>query len=74
MIETNGDQEDIIDQQGNNEGKVIGEIATANASVEPVTMVVISIDAFLADKAMARPWSNFNFAFRAELIKFDFID
>jgi len=74
LIETNGDQKDIIDQQGNNEGEVLGEIATANASIEPVTMVVISIDAFLADEAMARPWGNFNFALRAEVIKFDLID
>jgi len=74
LIETDGDQKDIIDQQANNEGEVIREIAITNASVKPVTMVVVTIDAFLADKAMARPCCYFNFALRTELIEFDLID
>ena len=74
LIETDRDQEDVIDQKANNEGEVIGEVATTNASVEPVTMVIVTIDAFLADEAMARPWCYFNLALRTELIEFDLID
>jgi hypothetical protein len=33
LIETNGHQEDVIDEQGNNEGEIVGEIATTDASV-----------------------------------------
>ena len=33
LIETNGHQEDIIDEQGNNEGEVVEEVATTDASV-----------------------------------------
>ena len=74
LIKTDGDQEDVIYQKANNEGEVIGEVATTNASVEPVTMVIVTIDAFLADEAMARPWCYFYFALRTELIEFDLID
>jgi hypothetical protein len=33
LIETNGHQEDIVDEQWNNEGEVVGEVATTDASV-----------------------------------------
>ena len=46
----------------------------ANASIKPVTVVVVTINAFLADEAVTRPRHYFYFTFRTEFIKFDLID
>jgi hypothetical protein len=37
-------------------------------------MVVVTINAFLADEAVARPWRYFNFALWTEFIEVDLID
>ena len=74
MIKANRDQEDVIDEEANNENEVIWEVATANTSIKPVTVVVVTINAFLADEAVTRPRHYFYFTFRTEFIKFDLID
>ena len=52
LIKADQNKEDIVDQQTANERKIKWEVPSPYARVEPVTMMVISIDAFIANEAV----------------------